>query len=193
MLYSIERHFLMQQFPPVNEVRPYGVVDLTDQSTMLLVLEELGIAHLQDEWLRTHTPEAPDAAQAAEQHKEFFEDLCAILEGKAGPDRVEPNGWAGVRFAEHLRAAMPEVLARALAEAGKESDPSRASDHDVVAAALQAFEASLSRLSLHQEKIKTEGAQADPAEYIQLMIGWSGVFSGKAESLKLSDLYMPYL
>ena len=49
----------MQQFPPVNEVRPYGVVDLTDQSTMLLVLEELGIAHLQDEWLRTHTPEAP--------------------------------------------------------------------------------------------------------------------------------------
>ena len=88
---------------------------------------------------------------------------------------------------------MPEVLARALAEAGKESDPSRASDHDVVAAALQAFEASLSRLSLHQEKIKTEGAQADPAEYIQLMIGWSGVCSGKAESLKLSDLYMPYL
>ena len=64
----------MQQFPPVNEIRPYGVVDLTDQSTMLLVLEELGIAHLQDEWLRTHTPEAPDAAQAAEQHEEFFED-----------------------------------------------------------------------------------------------------------------------
>ena len=101
----------MQQFPPVNEIRPYGVVDLTDQSTMLLVLEELGIAHLQDEWLRTHTPEAPDAAQAAEQHEEFFEDLCAILEGQAGPDRVEPNGWAGAKLASHLRAAMPEVLA----------------------------------------------------------------------------------
>ena len=183
----------MQQFPPVNEIRPYGVVDLTDQSTMLLVLEELGIAHLQDEWLRTHTPEAPDAAQAAEQHEEFFEDLCAILEGQAGPDRVEPNGWAGAKLASHLRAAMPEVLARALIEGGGSSDPSVRSDHDVVAAPLRAFEASLSRLSAHQEKIKTEGAQADPAEYIQLMIGWSGVFSGKAEALKLSDLYMPYL
>lgn len=172
----------MQQFPPVNEIRPYGVVDLTDQSTMLLVLEELGIAHLQDEWHR-----------AAEQHEEFFEDLCAILEGQAGPDRVEPNGWAGAKLASHLRAAMPEVLARALIEGGGSSDPSVRSDHDVVAAALRAFEASLSRLSAHQEKIKTEGAQADPAEYIQLMIGWSGVFSGKAEALKLSDLYMPYL
>ena len=179
----------MQQFPPVNEIRPYGVVDLTDQSTMLLVLEELGIAHLQDEWLRTHTPEAPDAAQAAEQHEEF----CAILEGQAGPDRVEPNGWAGAKLASHLRAAMPEVLARALIEGGGSSDPSVRSDHDVVAAALRAFEASLSRLSAHQEKIKTDGAQADPAEYIQLMIGWSGVFSGKADALKLSDLYMPYL
>ena len=86
----------MQQFPPVNEVRPYGVVDLTDQSTMLLVLEELGIAHLQDEWLRTHTPEAPDAAQAAEQHKEFFEDLCAIL--RITRSLLRPSGLSRLRF-----------------------------------------------------------------------------------------------
>lgn len=183
----------MQQFPPVNEVRPYGVVDLTDQSTMLLVLEELGIAHMQDEWLRTHTPDAPDASAAAEQHKEFFEDLCGILLGKAGPDRVESNGWAGQKLAAHLRAAMPDVLARVLVENESAKTPEEACDRDVVAAALKAFEASLSKLSEHQEALRKSGEKADPAEYIQLMIGWSGVFSGKAEKLNLSDLYMPYL
>ena len=85
-----------------TEFRPHDPIDVTDQNTIFLVLEELGIAHMQHAWLSAHSPEHEDAEQVANQAKEFFLDSCAILGGHVGPDRVKPNDWAGAALANFL-------------------------------------------------------------------------------------------
>lgn len=183
----------MQQFPPTEDVKPHGPIDLTDQSSMFLVLEELGITYMQREWLAANAPESPDLKAAEEQHEEFFDDLCGILEGKAGEDRVVPNGWAGAKAVAHLRAACPDVVERALERLGSSQKAADAADADVFRAVLTAFELSLSRLTARQLAMKSEGCDMSPSEYIQLMIGWSGVLSGAADALKLEDKDLPFL
>ena len=184
------RSFLMQQFPATNETRPNGPVDLTDQSTMFLVLEELGITHMQDEWLRANAPGSPDLETAVEQHREFFEDLCGILNGEAGEDRVVANGWAGERLVAHLRSAVPDVLGKALGEQGRGLEG--ASGRDVLAAALRAFERSLSRLTAREATMKAAGGTMSAEEYIQLMAGWSALLCGLRATLELAPEVVPY-
>ena len=184
----------MQQFPQAQETKPHGPVDLRDQSSMFLVLEELGITHMQNEWLRANAPDEPDAAAAAEQHGEFFADLVSILAGEAGPERVEPTGWAGEAMAAHLREAIPAELSRGLAELHPEGASALADApvRDVAAAALLSFERSLSRLTARQLSLKAAGGEMSPAEYIQLMAGWSSVMSGAAATLELADEVRPW-
>ena len=44
----------MEQFPAAKETQPHGPADLTDQSTVFLMLEELGIASMQRDWLEAN-------------------------------------------------------------------------------------------------------------------------------------------
>lgn len=61
----------MEQFPAAKETQPHGPADLTDQSTVFLMLEELGIASMQRDWLEANAPESDDCKDAAEQAEEF--------------------------------------------------------------------------------------------------------------------------
>lgn len=183
----------MKQFPETNETRPNGPVDLTDQSTMFLILEELGITHMQVEWLRVHAPDHADLATAEEQHKEFLEDFCGILNGEAGEDRVDANGWAGERLADHLRKCIPEVIGKALEDLQIEGTAETVSDKPLFAAVLHAYERSLSRLTAREAEIAAAGGKKmSPEEYIQLMAGWSALLCGEAETLKLAPEVVPY-
>ena len=98
-----------------TEFKPHDAVDLTNQDTVFLVLEELGIAHMQHVWLKTNAPDHEDAKAVEAQAEEFFEDLCAILAGRADPSRVVANGWAGAALAAHLRRALKTEIEAKLA------------------------------------------------------------------------------
>ena len=96
----------MEQFPAAKETQPHGPADLTDQSTVFLMLEELGIASMQRDWLEANAPESDDCKDAAEQAEEFFDDIANLFLGQGGDDRVAPNGWAGSALTKNLREAV---------------------------------------------------------------------------------------
>ena len=130
----------MEQFPAAKETQPHGPADLTDQSTVFLMLEELGIASMQRDWLEANAPESDDCKDAAEQAEEFFENV---------------------------------------------------DDEAVVRRTLDAYLTSLKLLTEQQEELARSGTKMSPAEYITLMIAWSGVFSGSRKALELSAPYRP--
>ena len=72
----------MEQFPAAKETQPHGPADLTDQSTVFLMLEELGIASMQRDWLEANAPESDDCKDAAEQAEEFFDDIANLFLGQ---------------------------------------------------------------------------------------------------------------
>ena len=49
------------------EFAPHAAIDLRDQNSMFLALEELGIACMQDAWIRSNDPGHKDAAAVHEQ------------------------------------------------------------------------------------------------------------------------------
>ena len=66
-----------------------------------------------------------------------------------------------------------------------------ADDETVVRRTLDAYLTSLKMLTEQQEELARSGTKMSPAEYITLMIAWSGVFSGSRKSLELSAPYRP--
>ena len=56
---------------------------------------------------------------------------------------------------------------------------------------LDAYLTSLKLLTEQQEELARSGTKMSPAEYITLMIAWSGVFSGSRKALELSAPYRP--
>ena len=96
----------MEHFPAAKETQPHGPADLTNQSTVFLMLEELGIASMQRDWLEANAPESDDCKDAAEQAEEFFDDIANLFLGQGGDDRVAPNGWAGSALTKNLREAV---------------------------------------------------------------------------------------
>ncbi len=169
-----------------TEFRPHDPIDVTDQNTIFLVLEELGIAHMQHAWLSAHSPEHEDAEQVANQAKEFFLDSCAILGGHVGPDRVKPNDWAGAALASHLRAAVPELI-----EKYAEKPAAAADDEEAIASVLAAYLKSLDKLSAKQSEEAAAGREFGPKHYIDVMAAWSGLFCGLKDKLTLDDAFWP--
>lgn len=105
----------MEQFPAAKETQPHGPADLTDQSTVFLMLEELGIASMQRDWLEANAPESDDCKDAAEQAEKFFDDIANLFLGQGGDDRVAPNGWAGsalTKIFEKRFVPMPDMTFR---------------------------------------------------------------------------------
>ena len=175
----------MEHFPAAQETEPHGPVDLTDQSTVFLMLEELGIASMQRDWLEANAPESPDCRDAAEQAEEFFDDIAELFLGRGTPDRVLQNGWAGKSLAANAREALSAYFG---AEHFEGMD-----DETLVRRALAAYLESLKRLSKKQEEMAQAGAKMSPAEYIALMIAWSAMFSGERKTLELPEGYRPSL
>lgn len=168
------------------EFKPHDPIDVTDQNTVFLVLEELGIAHMQHAWLSTHSPDHEDAEQVAGQAREFFLDCCAILGGHVGVERVKPNDWAGAKLAAHLRASIPELIAKFA-----EKPAAEAGDEETIACALAAYMKSLDKLSAKQAEEAAAGREFGPKHYIDLMAEWSGLFCGLKDKLSLDDAFLP--
>lgn len=173
----------MEQFPAAKETQPHGPADLTDQSTVFLMLEELGIASMQRDWLEANAPESDDCKDAPEQAEEFFDDIANLFLGQGGDDRVAPNGWAGSALTKNLREAVCAYAGHDVFE--------NVDDETVVRRTLDAYLTSLKLLTQQQEELARSGTKMSPAEYITLMIAWSGVFSGSRKALELSAPYRP--
>ena len=159
------------------EFAPHAAIDLRDQNSMFLALEELGIACMQDAWIRSNDPGHKDAAAVHEQAEEFLADILMLLSTGGDESRIVQNGWAGAELAKHLRASLRQELAAETAAQGLEGGTDAMSDEVVIRLALSCY-------------LKMLGRKIEPKEYIDFMIGWSGVFSGAKPSLELPMAFM---
>ncbi len=142
---------------------------------MFLVLEELGIAHMQDVWIRANAPEHEDAVAIRAQAEEFLADLKTLLSGKGEPSRIVANGWAGEALEAHLRAALGSSIP----------------GEDVIGEALACYLKGLEKLTEADAKAKAAGGKLDPRLYIAFMAGWSGLFCGKKTALEIPEAFRP--
>lgn len=172
-----------------EEFAPHPAIDLMNQDNVFLALEELGIAHMQHCWILANAPEHEDAAAVAEQASEFLEDLTSLFVGEAGPDRVVTNGWAGLKMGGHLRRTMPTVLAARLPEAFAGQALESVPDAVIIRTALEAYLSSLEKVSTEDAAHAARGAKLPAKDYVDFMVAWSGVFSGKADALKLDPRF----
>ncbi len=156
-----------------DEFKPMPALDFTDQSVMLMALEELGIATMQNVWMQTHNPEHEDAAAIAEQAGTFLLDLTTLLSQSADGVRAIDNGWTGPKLVAHVKAALAtEGLSQA------------EDDETTIAQALALYIDDLKVLVAFDQHEKTMSRETDPKLYIDLMRAWSGIFSGHESSLE---------
>lgn len=142
---------------------------------MFLVLEELGIAHMQDVWIRENAPEHEDAGAIRAQAEEFLADLKTLLSGKGDVSRIVANGWAGEALEAHLRSALGSIVANG----------------DVIGEALACYLRGLEKLTEADVKARAAGEKLDPRLYIAFMAGWSGVFCGAKTALDIPEAFRP--
>ena len=103
------------------EFAPHAAIDLRDQNSMFLALEELGIACMQDAWIRSNDPGHKDAAAVHEQAEEFLADILMLLSTGGDESRIVQNGWAAPssqstcapRFVRSLPPRRPPRVLRA--------------------------------------------------------------------------------
>ena len=74
------------------EFAPHAAIDLRDQNSMFLALEELGIACMQDAWIRSNDPGHKDAAAVHEQAEEFLADILMLLSTGGDESRIVLGG-----------------------------------------------------------------------------------------------------
>lgn len=172
------------------EFAPHAAIDLRDQNSMFLALEELGIACMQDAWIRSNDPGHKDAAAVHEQAEEFLVDILMLLSTGGDESRIVQNGWAGAELAKHLRASLRQELAAETAAQGLEGGTDAMSDEAVIRLALSCYLKDLELLTARDAHEKMLGRKIEPKEYIDFMIGWSGVFSGAKPSLELPMAFM---
>ena len=113
------------------------------------------------------------------QSEEFREDVVSLLTGKAEKSRYVDNGWVGAKLAQHLKKVF-----------GDEVGSADASDEEVIRRAVAMFQADLDVLMAHEAHEAALGRKLEPKEYIDLMVAWSGVFSGVRESLSLPTPFL---
>ena len=99
-------------------------------------------------------------------------------------------GWAGAELAKHLRASLRQELAAETAAQGLEGGTDAMSDEVVIRLALSCYLKDLELLTARDAHEKMLGRKIEPKEYIDFMIGWSGVFSGAKPSLELPMAFM---
>ena len=122
------------------EFAPHAAIDLRDQNSMFLALEELGIACMQDAWIRSNQPDHKDAAAVREQAEEFMNDLQMLLSTGGDASRIIQNGWAGSELAGHLRASLRQsLLPKMMTAQGLAGDAGGLSDEAVIRLALSCY------------------------------------------------------
>jgi hypothetical protein len=170
-----------------QQFAPHDPVDFRNQNTMFLVLEEFGIACMQDDWIRKNDPQNKDAEAVHRQAEEFFEDLHSLLlDGDIR--RVIANGWTGAAIAAHLKKALAPELEASLRTEGSQQSAAELSDSDVIGRALTLYKDELKLFAALDAHEKAEGRKVPPKVYIDFMVAWSGVFSGKNASLVLPEM-----
>lgn len=174
------------------EFAPHAAIDLRDQNSMFLALEELGIACMQDAWIRSNQPDHKDAAAVREQAEEFMNDLQMLLSTGGDASRIIQNGWAGSELAGHLRASLRQELAAEMTAQGLAGDAGGLSDEAVIRLALSCYLKDLEILTARDAHEKMLGRKIEPQEYVDFMIGWSGVFCGAKDVLELPMAFMIY-
>ena len=161
----------MSHQEPNQEFAPALQPDFTNQDHVFIVLEELGIAYM--------SPDHADAEAVKAQSEEFREDVVSLLTGKADKSRFVDNGWVGAKLAAHLRKVF-----------GEEVGTAETSDEEVIRRAVAMFLADLDVLMAHEEHEAMFGRKLEPKEYIDLMVAWSGVFSGVRDTLSLPTAFL---
>lgn len=165
---------------------PHDPIDLRNQNTMFLVLEEFGIACMQDDWIRRNDPQNKDAEAVHRQAEEFFKDLHSLLLS-GDPERVIGNGWTGAAVAAHLKKALAPELEQALRSEGSPQSAAALSDSEAIRRALSLYKADLGRFAALDAHEKAAGRKIPPKVYIDFMVAWSGVFSGRSDALALPE------
>lgn len=160
--------------------KPLDAIDLKDQSTAFLALEELGIAYIQNTWIQANQPDHKDAQALKEQAGEFLADIIDLFSGHVPDGRLAGNQWAGAAMAAHLKSALTGRL-----------DPA-GDDRETIARAMDLYLADLDVLCREDQRLARAGEKMTPHEYIQLMTAWSGVFSGQAAALTYTDAFTGY-
>ena len=169
----------MSHQEPNQEFAPALQPDFTNQDHVFIVLEELGIAYMQNAWVERNSPDHADAKAGKAQSDEFREDVVSLLTGKAEKSRYVDNGWVGAKLSQHFKKVF-----------GDEVGSADASDEEVIRRAVAMFQADLDVLMAHEAHEAALGRKLEPKEYIDLMVAWSGVFSGVRESLSLPTPFL---
>ena len=113
-----------------------------------------------------------------------------LLSTGGDESRIVQNGWAGAELAKHLRASLRQELAAETAAQGLQGGTDAMSDEVVIRLALSCYLKDLELLTARDAHEKMLGRKIEPKEYIDFMIGWSGVFSGAKPSLELPMAFM---
>lgn len=167
---------------------PHVAIDLRDQNSVFLALEELGIAQIQDAWIQKNQPDHEDAKLVHEQAVEFMDDMVQLLAGHADESRVVPNDWAGEKLATHLRTSLRSEMQRL----HRETDLDTLDTDALIRIALECYVHDLKLLTERDQMEKMMGREVPAKEYIDFMVGWSGIFSGVATSLELPQGFLMF-
>ena len=94
------------------------------------------------------------------RRRSFFEDLTRrFFVGEAGPDRVVPNGWAGLKMAATCAARCRRLLAARLPEAFAGQALESVPDAVIIRTALEAYLSSLEKVSTEDAAHAARGAK----------------------------------
>lgn len=169
----------MSQQDSQTQLAPALQPDFTNHDHVFLVLEELGIAYMQNAWIERNSPDHADAPAVKAQSEEFRSDVLALLTGRADKSRYVDNGWVGARLAAHLRKVF-----------GAEVGGEEVADETVIERAVALYLGDLDVLMAHEANELQRGRKLEPKEYIDLMVAWSGVLSGCRDTLALPTAFL---
>lgn len=165
---------------------PHVAIDLRDQNSMFLALEELGIAQMQDAWIQKNQPEHEDAPAVHEQAVEFMDDMVHILGGHADESRIVANGWAGEKLSAHVKLSLAGEIKRL----HRDIDIDALDMEGVIRAGLECYVNDLKLLTERDQLEKMMGREVPAQEYIDFMIGWSAIFAGTSTDLQLPQNFL---
>ncbi len=136
------------------------LIDLTDADVVMELLEEVAITASTADYITTHEPHHPEAADLLEQANDVYQDFLAILQGKVKDKRIDRKaGYNPDELREHFAKHEQNVQG------------------DILEFVLKRFLAAfieLSRLSMADREAVSRKA------YYAFMSGWAHYFAGLA-------------
>ena len=175
----------MTQSERDSQYTPHVAIDLRDQNSMFLALEELGIAQMQDAWIQKNQPDHEDAQVVHEQAVEFMDDMVHLLAGHADESRVVASDWAGEKLATHVKTSLGDEIKRV----HRGIDLDALDMEGLIRAGLECYVSDLKLLTERDQLEKMMGREVPAQEYIDFMVGWSAIFAGTKTELELPQKF----